>query len=180
MSRPFTLATIAVLLAATACGNADGPASSGAERVSSVAALPVAIDEIVLVVSGQIGQPNLGNEVHADVAGIESLGIVTATVYEPFVSAEVEFTGVPLDTVLAAIGVEDDAPLTWTALDEYQVNFSRGDVAGEAPILATRQNGQPIPVEDGGPIRIVFPDDSGPIGRDTNQWIWSLTRLEVG
>ncbi len=181
MLRRFsTIVIIAIIAATTACGGGDDPIANGAERVATVEPLPVPTGDVVLTARGVIGQPNVGDEAQADLAGIESLGTVTQTVYEPFVSAEIEFTGVPLDTVLAAIGVDDDIPLTWTALDEYEVHYSRGEVVPEGPLLATRQDGQPIPIADGGPIRVVFADDSGLIGRDTDHWIWSLALVEAG
>ncbi len=110
---------------------------------------------------------------------IESLGLTTVTVHEPFLNMELEITGVPIDDLLAAAGVDPDATLTWTALDDYEVHFSRREVAAEEAILATRIDNAPIELADGGPIRIIFTDPDGMLGRDTNQWIWNLYEIEV-
>lgn len=178
--RSLCLVALVAALVASSCGGTDNSAAVGAERVISVTQVPAPSGDVVLTAQGAVGQPNVGDEVQADIAGIESLGTTTVTVFEPFVSQHVEFTGVHLDTVLAAIGVDFEIPITWTALDDYQVHYTRTELIGEGAFLATRQNGTPIPIEEGGPIRVVFTDDSGPIGRDTNQWIWSLVRLEAG
>ncbi len=168
-TRHITLFAMSFVFLA-ACGGTDISETVGVERTATVAALPAPSGDVVLTVQGDVAQPNVGDEVMADIAGIESLGTTTVTVFEPFTSQDVEFTGVHLDTVLAAIGVDQDTPLVWTALDDYQVTYTRGELAGEGALLA---------IEDGGPIRVVFTDESGPIGRDTNQWIWSLVHLEA-
>ncbi len=178
--RRFLSLLVLLVFAAAACGGGSEAPDAGAERVADVGPLPAPAGEVVLTATGAVGQPNVGDEVQADIEGLESLGTITATVFEPFISESIEFTGVPLETALAAIGVDADAPIVWTALDDYQVHYSRGELAGEGALLATRQDGAPIPIEEGGPIRVVFTDDSGDLGRDTNQWIWSLVRLEVG
>jgi hypothetical protein len=39
-------------------------------------------------------------------------------------------------------------------------------------------DGSPIPVAEGGPTRIVFRDGI-PAGNNSEQWIWSLSTIEV-
>lgn len=177
MYRRVTTIVIALALTSASCGG-DGASVDVSSQPADP--LPIPSELVVLTARGDLTNPNVGVEVQADIAGLESLGLVTVTLFEPFVSESVEFSGVPLNDVLAAIGVEDAAPLTWTALDDYQVHFTLGEVAPENALLATRQEGEPIAIEDGGPIRIVFADDSGPIGGDSNEWIWSLSVLDVG
>lgn len=141
--------------------------------------MPTPADAVVLTVQGA-DQPNVGAEVQADISALESLGTSTITVHEPFLNKELEFTVVPLDDVLAAAGVAPDAELLWTALDDYQVHFTRCQLAAEGALLATRIEGAPIDIANGGPVRVVFVDPDGTLGRDTNQWIWSLYLIEVG
>lgn len=178
----FRLLAIALVaaLAAAACGSGDtGDGTGTAADPGPTTPLPQPSGEVVLTVRGS-DRPNVGDEVVVDLAGIESLGTTTVTLHEPFVNAELEMTGVPVDQFLAAAGVDPDVDLVWTALDDYQVHFNRRAVAAEDALLATRIDGAPIEIADGGPIRVVFTDPAGLLGRDTNQWIWSLHLIEVG
>ncbi len=167
----LALAAVSVL---AGCSSSSEAAAVVDTDESAAAPLPAPTGEVVLTVAGAEGV------VDADLAGIEGLGTVTTKVYEPFIEADVEFTGVPVDVVLAAAGVPLDAPLTWVALDDYEVSFTRAAAAAEGALLATRQDGAPIPVADGGPIRVVFPQPDAPLARDLNLWIWSARRVEVG
>jgi len=134
---------------------------------------------VVLTIEGRVGQPNVGDHIEVDLEGIERLGIVEFTVFEPFLNRDLEMSGVPLAMLLAAAGVDAEAELVWTALDDYQVTFSGVAAASENAMLATRVDGEPISVADGGPTRIVFPKSDGPLGRDSDQWIWSIESVSV-
>lgn len=166
---------IAIALLA-ACG---GEPNSLPMEATEIGPFPAPTGEVVLTITGA-DRPNVGDEVQVDLAAIENLGLTTVTVHEPFLNKELEITGVPVDDLLAAAGVDPDATLAWTALDEYQVHFSRREVAAEKAILATRIDNAPIDLADGGPIRVIFTDPEGMLGRDTNQWIWNLYEIEVG
>ncbi len=173
-----------VMILFTACGSTDDAAlESGApaeDGPPAVLAFGEPAGEVVLTVVGASADPNAGDRIELDLAMVEDIGTITTTLYEPFVSESIEFTGVPVDALLGALGVPDDAPLRWVALDDYEVNPTRAELAAEGALLATRQDGELLEIAAGGPLRIVFPDDSGPLGRDTNQWIWSVVLLEAG
>lgn len=168
------VAVAGALLAA--CGG--GPDALPMEA-TDLGPLPAPSGDVILTITGA-DQPNVGDDVQLDLGGIESLGLTTVTLHEPFLNVELEMTGVPVDDLLAAAGIDHDAPLTWTALDDYQVHFNRREVGAENALLATRIDGTPIEIADGGPIRVVFTDPEGMLGRDTNQWIWNLYQIEVG
>jgi len=150
-----------------------------ADTPSSVEPLRIPTGAVVLTIEGHVGQPNVGDRVEVDLDGIERLGTVDFTVFEPFLNRDVEMSGVPVAALLTAAGVDPAADLVWTGLDDYQVTFSGGAAAREDAMLATRVDGEPISVADGGPTRIVFPDSDGPLGRDSNQWIWSIENVSV-
>ena len=171
---------ILTLIGATAAACGGSTTDPGVER--SVSAAPVAppTGEVVLTISGDDARSNVGDQVQMDLEGLEALGVVTETIFEPFVSEEVVMTGVPLVDVLRAAGIGEDTPLVWTALDDYQVSYTLGELMADDGLLATRLDGEPIPVSSGGPIRVVFRNLDGPIGRNTNQWIWSLATIEAG
>ena len=67
----------------------------------------------------------------------------------------------------------------FTALDDYQIDLSLADVRAGGILLATRTgDGGPIPIEDGGPTRIVFVGGV-PAGASADQWIWNLAMIDV-
>lgn len=167
-------------LATAACSSsADARVGSDGDQVTPMV-LPPPTGEVVLTVTGSVGYPNVGDELQVDVEAIESIGLEKVTVFEPFIEEDLEFSGVPLQAFLGTIGIDRDTPLTWTALDDYEVHYTYGELDGQGAFLATRQNGAPIEIADGGPIRVIFTKDDGLIGRDTNQWIWSLRTVDAG
>jgi hypothetical protein len=113
-----------------------------------------------------------------DMPTLERLGLVKATVFEPYEKKHLTFSGVKLDDVLKIAGVPATASVHLTALDDYQVDLSAAEVDAGGLMLATRQDGEEIAVATGGPIRLVFLDGTAS-GRDGRQWIWSLNRIDV-
>ena len=174
-SRFLTVLVSALLLAVTSCGSTQEVA--GTDEVG-IEPLPAPTGEVLLTIRGA-GRPNVGPDVQVDLEGIESVGTSTMIIHEPFLNAELEMTGVLIEDLLAVADVDPDAELVWTALDDYQVRFSGRESGAESAYLATRVNGEPIEVADGGPIRVVFPEPDGTLARDSNQWIWSLYLIEV-
>jgi len=173
-SRLRALPGLLALVVLASCGS-----EPKTEAPSAVEPLLAPTGAVVLTIDGRVGQPNVGDHVEVDLAGIERLGTVDFTVFEPFLNRDLEMSGVPLATLLSAAGIDTGADLVWTGLDDYQVTFSGGAAARENAMLATRVDGQPISIADGGPTRIVFPDTDGPLGRDSNQWIWSIESVSV-
>jgi hypothetical protein len=181
-----TAVAIGLALAAAGCA-LPGPAARSAAAVVIPPAprapgerLPVPAGAPVLTISGQVGRANVGQVVQLDDRGLDSLGRIRIDLYEPWVKQRMGFQGVWLADVLDAAGVDDDAQsLHITALDNYQVDLPLADVRSGGVLLATRTgDGGPIPVGDGGPIRIVFADEVE-AGSNANQWIWSLTTIDV-
>lgn len=129
----------------------------------------------ILTVAGAVAA-----ELHLDLGAIESLAVVEAVIYEPFLERDVTFRGVWLEDLLAVAGVEVGATtLDLHALDDYQVELGLSDIDAGDALLATRADGAEIPVAEGGPTRLVFLDDRGP-GRNDDLWIWNLDVLTVG
>ncbi len=168
---------LAVALLAACGGDPGGP------RVATVGeALLVPGDDVpevadpVVAVSGDVAVGAVG----LDVPTLESLGTVEVTIEEPWLEEEIAFTGVWFSDLLAVLDPGDDADaVDLHALDDYSVSFPLEDlVAGDA-LLATRADGDPIPVSAGGPVRLLFLDRDGP-GSNLDLWIWSIDALSVG
>lgn len=163
---------------ATGCAGGESAAPTDpaveqiAERTLDAGAIPEPEGDPVLTVVTADGE-----RVEFDLATLERLRRVQTTVFEPFVEQDVEFSGVVLWEVLEAAGASEasgDAALT--ALDDYRVELPLDTLRDEPILLATRSSGEAIPVEDGGPTRVVFPEGT-PIGDNPNMWIWSVKEI---
>lgn len=104
---------------------------------------------------------------------------VQLSTYEPWVQKDLTFRGVWLADVLAVLGARPGAAVRVTALDDYAVTLTAADLADGGILLATSDgDGAEIPVDQGGPTRIVFRKEI-PAGANADQWIWSLRSIDV-
>jgi hypothetical protein len=183
-------AALALAACCAACGEAEPapnqtPSVPLAEQVLEPASLgpgerlPTATGESFLTVTGRIAPGPADGRLRLDAAGLQRLGLRKVTVFEPFVRQTVDFQGVWLADVLAAAEVSPSATsVHLTALDDYETDLSMADIRAGV-FLATRTGaGQAIPLEEGGPVRILIPGDI-PSGTTDAKWIWSLSTVEV-
>ena len=112
---------------------------------------------------------------------LEQLGTVDLTTTTPFTEGEIRFTGVPLETVLQAVGARGDS-VRATALNDYKVDIPRSDAKEFGVLLATRVDGRPLPIRDKGPIWVVYPWSQHPELKSPvygSRSIWQVRSLEV-
>ncbi len=186
--RGAGLLMVAALAAGCAAQPATAPAPAAQMTVSVIApprpaagpGVPAPEGDPVLTFTGRIGSANAARALQLDVAGLDRLGVLEVGVYEPWVKQNLEFQGVWLADVLTAARVEPDArSLHLTALDDYQIDLTVAEVRAGGVFLATRRgDGTTIPVEEGGPTRIVF-TGAGAAAVSPDQWIWSLKTIDV-
>ena len=111
-------------------------------------------------------------------AQLEALGTTTITIDEPFIKKRQSFTGVPMAAVLATAGIPATATINTKALNDYEYAAPASNFIGSQALIATQRDGQPVPFDAGGPIRIVFPDGS-PLSSVLDAWNWSLSSIAV-
>jgi hypothetical protein len=192
--RPLQVAAAALsLFLLAACGKAaatnDAAKPPDQHRADVAAAIsptvlrpgqpiPKPKGEPVLALLGKIGAVNDGRALRFDTSTLEQLGLVKVTVYEPWVKKNLDFQGVWLADVLKLAQTTPDARgIHLTAMDDYQVDLSMGDIQTGRVLLATKAgDGSPLPIEAGGPTRIVFVQGNGV---SADQWIWSLKDIDV-
>ena len=69
-----------------------------------------------------------------------------------------EFTGVTFPTLAEAAGVTDDAVhVMFHALDDYTTNLPLDTCMREEVLFVSEYDGEPLPAEHGGPLRVVTP-----------------------
>lgn len=188
---PVTVrAVLAAGLAATAllsgCAGGDEPAAPAPSapvvlRAASLLPgqpLPATTGTPLLTVTGVETGDGTGS-VAFDRGRLDRLSQVQLTTYEPWVKQTLTFRGVWLADLLAVAGAGRAASVRITALDDYAVTLSRADLAAGGILLATGDGtGAALPVDDGGPTRIVFRAGIAS-GANADQWIWSLRTLDA-
>lgn len=119
--------------------------------------------EVVLVVKGRITRTNVENEYHFDLAMLEDM-IDTKFEWDDPWFGKHTYEGISLVTLLKELGVPDDASyIKFVAKDgltaEYPISMLK-----EHPkiILAIKMDGNYIPDEMVGPLRVVIPYDQYP------------------
>ena len=180
------VATTALGLAA-ACGPAATPVPTlpapSVVRAPALAtgAIPAAPQgRPVLTLTGRIGATNAPGALRLDQATLDGLGLVAVDVNDPWAKKRVTLQGVRLRDLVALSRPDASATsLHLRALDDYQVDLNLADVRADDIFLATRNGeGAALPVEDGGPTRVVFADDLAP-RFSPDLWIWNIETIEV-
>ncbi len=181
------VAIVAVATAALGCGTAE-PAAPAAPAPSVVrapdadpAAAPAAPQgRPLLTITGKIGATNDDGALLLDEAELDRFGLLAMTVNDPWAKQRVTLQGFWLrDLVSLARPDAAATSLHLSALDDYQVDLSLADVRDQSIFLATRAaDGAALPVEEGGPTRVVFSDDLA-ARFSPDLWIWNIETIEV-
>lgn len=143
-------------------------------------AVPAPQGDPVLTITGKIATTNSGNSLQFDAATLDRLGLLQVTVDEPWVKQKLKFQGPWLADLLKMAKVDPAATtIHVTALDDYQIDLPLAAVDAGGILLATKKgDGESIPVEEGGPTRIVYLGGVA-AGASADQWIWSLASIDV-
>ena len=181
MSRRLALAAVAVVaLALSGCSStgssssADAtPSASSTNPYGAAAIDPLGPNDPVLELSG-----GTAGTVSLTLAQLESLGTETVTVAEPFVKKTQTFVGVPVSAVFDRAGIPSSARVDTMALNDYEYAALASELEASKGLIATRRDGQPIPYDQGGPIRLVYPDGTA-LAPVLDAWNWSLEKIVV-
>jgi hypothetical protein len=187
-ARALAVVLPAVLALVAACGSTgpDLPVSASASSVvrapdPPTGAVPAAPQgRPLLTLAGRIATTNAGGALRLDQAALDRLGLVALRVDDPWAKQRLDLQGFRLRDLVELAGPDAGATsLHLTAHDDYQVDLDLAAVRTDDVFLATRDGaGRPLPVEEGGPTRIVFADDAA--GRfSADLWIWNIETIEV-
>lgn len=158
-----------------------------AAAVSSIAsraqAAPLAKPEgkVVLSISGLISNTNDGDKAEFDMPMLEGLGTVSWTTKTPWYKDPVTFSGVPMSKLLDVVGAKGTS-LTVTALNDYATDIPFEDFKTQPVMLATKRDGNYMPVRDKGPLFIVYNYDSNAElqhQRFYSRSVWQVARMVV-
>ena len=175
-----TVSILAPVSCATSAGHGDthepAPAATAAAPTTNPYGAgpidPPAPGQPVLTVSG--GSTPLSLTLDQ----LDALGHTTITIDEPFVKRRETYSGVPLATVLAKAGIPSTATIDTLAINDYHYISTAKPMIESNGLIATARDGAPIPYDQGGPIRIVFPDGTA-LSSVLDAWNWSLASITV-
>lgn len=166
----ITTLVLALGLPIASTANAVSSSPTPTNPYGGVKVDPLGPNETILVISkGKVTKKLTLNNLLA-------LKATEISIYEPFVRARQKFTVVKLATLFKLIGVSENDRVSTVALNDYvYANTAKSFLSADG-YLAVKRNGKLIPYDQGGPIRIVFPDTSR-WSKFLDPWNWSLTRI---
>jgi hypothetical protein len=102
----------------------------------------------------------------------------TISIYEPFLKKRQTFTVIQLKTLFNFVGISGRDKVVTKALNDYIFTATAADFISAQGYLAIKRDGVAIAYDQGGPIRIVFPDNSK-WSKNLDAWNWSLASISV-
>lgn len=136
---------------------------------------------VLLTLRGQIAQMNVDQAAVFDRDMLEAIGTESFETSTIWTDGLQRFTGVPLHTLLAAVGAEGQT-LRAIALNDYAVEIPVSDAREGGPIVAFLHNDAPMSVREKGPLWIVYPYDARAAYQAEEIYarsIWQLVSIEV-
>jgi hypothetical protein len=124
----------------------------------SFAAQATESGKVVLTVSGKVTN---GESVDFTLTELEALGTSSITTSSPWETDAVTYVGVPMAALMSAVGAAGDK-VAVLALNKYRTELPITDFADHGVILASRKNGEPMPISDKGPLFVIYPFDEKP------------------
>jgi len=100
------------------------------------------------------------------------------SIFEPFVQEQQEFTVIPLSEIFSKNKIGESAEVDTVALNDYVYSNTAKNFTTHEGYLAIAREGKDIPYDQGGPIRIIFADDSD-WATNLDAWNWSIRNFKV-
>jgi len=159
-------AGLAASLASPVALAAEAPLATG-ERHALAAndCLPVPSGPVVLTVEGAVSCGNAGSpqapRARFDLAMLEAMPSRVVATHTPWTQGRVSFSG-PLLRELVARVSDDARGLKVRALNDFVAEIPLSDIEDFDVLLATRRDGERMPVRDLGPLFVLYPFDAHP------------------
>lgn len=187
----FVILIVPILIGCNA-DDADDNSSNGEDKTYQIvstsqidpgSALPPPSGPVVLTITGKIGVTNVEDTLQFDMEMLEKLELIEyKAADDEGLGREAVFKGVSLSHLFTIAQVSDDAEtIAAFALNDYAVDIPFEDIENYPVMLAMATDGQPMSVEELGPIRVVYPNLDYEI--DPNianpRWIWQVKSFEI-
>ena len=175
-SLPFYAAVQCLAIAAVFCIGLSSAGASGAAPASAPISAPS--EQVILTLDGAVSVSNTERGADFDRAMLEKLPRTKFSTSTPWTTGKVEFEGVMLKDLIAAVGASG-VKLNAVALNNYASEMKISDIAAHA-LIADRVDGKPMSVRTRGPLWIMFPFDDNPSLKSEQYYsksVWQLRRL---
>lgn len=164
-------------------GHGDGPAADAlapdALASTVLTSVPLPDDPLLLVSGDQVGNPNSAEGLHLGLDDLQGIADAELTVTDKLDDEEATFTGVRFVDLLRFVGASPSSDVYLHALDEYALEHTAADLVDAGAVIAITDDGAPIDLGNGGPVRLVFPAGTE-FGDTFDNWIWSLDEVRLG
>ena len=107
-----------------------------------------------------------------------AMGPKEISIYEPFVKKRQKFTVIPLAKLFKELGIVSNSMVFTKALNNYVYKNKASAFISANGYLAIKRNGTDIPYDEGGPIRLIYPDSSN-WSKSLDPWNWSLSSIST-
>lgn len=174
MSKQFKLLvlTTSVVLASSLLSGAPAIAKSHTNPYGTVNVDPAPPNSVILKLSKGSKSINLTLE------QLKVLKSSKLTINEPFVKRRQSFRVIPLADLFKMVGIVGSDKVQTLALNDYLYKNTAANFTSASGYLAITRGGLDIPYDQGGPIRIIFPNKSK-WNKFFDPWNWSLKEISV-
>lgn len=131
---------------------------------------PAGPNEVIFTIS------KAGKKVKFTSAKLNQVKSVEISIYEPFIKKRQSFTVIPISTFFSLVGISGRDKVFTNALNDYIYSNTAAKFISAGAYVAIKRNGSAIPYDQGGPIRLVFADDSK-WAKNLDAWNWSLASI---
>lgn len=135
---------------------------------------------VLLEVTGRLSAPHAGGVARFDLDMLDRLPQAGFSTRTPWMDGPQRFTGVAGAGLLEALGA-GGVEVVASAINDYRVTIPVEDFRQSGLIIATRLNGETMPVREKGPLWVIYPFDAEARLRTEvffGRSIWQLRRLE--
>jgi hypothetical protein len=170
MAKKVLGALLAIVVSTLAFTSASS--ASETNPYGGTAVTPPGNNEIIFTVTkGKISKKYSMNN-------LKAMKTSTITIYEPFVKKNQRFTVISISDLAKASEISQQSVLKTIALNDYAYSNTLKNFEAAKGYIAIARSGKPIPYDQGGPIRIIFPKDSR-WAKFLDPWNWSLSSIVV-
>ncbi|MFC3390900.1 oxidoreductase [Aidingimonas halophila] len=143
--------------------------------------LPRPQGAVILKLSGDLHNTNVGDEAHFDRAMLDELPSRVIETHTPWTDGKSRYKGPLATAVLEAAGARGGW-LKVRALNDFAADVPRSDLEEYDVILAMERDGEPMPIRDYGPIFVLYPFDDHPdLNNETIRFrsVWQVSEIHI-
>ncbi len=133
---------------------------------------PAGPNEVIFTVSKG------GKKVEFSMARLLKMKSTSISIYEPFIKKRQSFTVIPMKNFFVMVGISGNDKVETKALNDYIYANTAAKFISANAYIAIKRGSAPISYDQGGPLRIVFSDNSK-WAKELDAWNWSLSSIGV-